>query len=427
MAVSEPVEPYGPDSPEPDRLAWSDAPPTDQLSAWAELGNSRALADFTEALGRRRDELWARAEELATRESELGLGSPRPAIEGSVALSAVRACIRSLVVETGDDVASVASTLDLDPEWARSVLIGEVTELDPEHMHRMCAVLESTPEELFVVTDLSAYSPAMLDASPAPVPDSTAPKATPAVDHLVDAASTVHPCELRDCVASLTRQERIQLVDALHGRHRALCRWSADLARHEHRLPSTQPAPSAYEGLRLGADMRLPAAPAAEQIALLVAVTGDDLDTVARGLGMDAGWLGRVVRGEIRWLDASQAQELCEALEMSPSEMFGPAADELVSGSAPESGVPARIKFLVGELTDELEIQAAEQGLAGRARDDWVQRRLEDLVDPRTPLPQDASPAVVLAADYRRVVEELDRRGPQPADVPDEPGLDLGL
>lgn len=173
--------------------------------------------------------------------------------------------------------------------------------------------------------------------------------------------------------------------------------------------------------------MHLLAAPAAEQIALLVAVTGDDLDTVARGLGMDAAWLGRVVRGEIRWLDAIQAQELCEALEMSPSEMFGGGAGELVPGSAPESRVVRRIKSLVAELTDELEIEATERGLVGRAREDWVQRRLEDLVDPRTPLPQDASPAVALAADYRRVVEDLDRRGPQPADVPDEPGLDLGL
>jgi hypothetical protein len=443
--VSRPVDPDDHRGPDPVELAWSEAPPRGQLLAWAEFGEARALAEFADVLGRRRDELWARAEELAARERQLGLDSADTVVPDSVALAGVAACIRSLLVETGDDVATVAAALDIDPQWARGVLTGEVTEVDPEQMQRMASALESAPEELFVVSDLSACSRAMLAAPRAPVPDRTAPTAIPAVHHLVDAAGAVLPFELSDCVASLEREERFQLVDALDQRHRALCRWSAELGRHEDRLAGTPPEPSPHEELARGAEVRLSAAPAAEQIALLVVETGDDLHTVARGLGLDEARVRGVLSGDIEWLNPGEANQLCAALELSPGEVFGPAASALLTPAAPgpvtpspqDSGIVRRIKAVAGALAEEVAIEAAERGLDGRERETWVERRLDELTDLSTALPADHSQAVAVAATYRQMVRteigvdvgDMIVGGPhvgEPVHLPDAPGLELG-
>jgi hypothetical protein len=395
--------------PGPWDLAWSEVPSRNQLATWADVGDSGALVEFATSLAHLHEALAARDEELAEWERQLGLEPPAGAgVEDSLALAGLRACIRSLVVETGDDVATVAASLDLDPEWARGVLAGEVTELDGDQTDRMAAVLESSPEELFVVSDLGAYANAMLDAARAPAPD-TAPGARPAVHHLVDAAGAVPAAELRAFVACLERDERLQLVDALEQRHGALCRWSADLDRHGERLARAGPEPSVYAALRRGAQVCLPAAPAAEQIALLIAETGDDLDTVAQALGMDPARARGVVDGDIDWLDAGEAQQLCAALELAPSAVFGAGAEELVVPSSPESDVVRRIKAVAGALVEELGIEAAKRGLQGREGEDWVERRLDELTDPFTALAEDASPVVALAGEYRRLIEGVER------------------
>ncbi len=188
-----------------------------------------------------------------------------------------------------------------------------------------------------------------------------------------------------------------------------------------------------YAALRRGAEVRLPAAPAAEQIALLIAETGDDLDTVARAVGMDPARTRGVVDGDIDWLDASEAQQLCAALELAPSEVFGTSAEELVVPSSPESDVVRRIKAVAGALVEELGIEAAERGLQGPEREDWVERRLDELTDPFTALPEDANAVVALAGDYRRLVEGVERGdlevepcGQGPLKLPDGPDADLG-
>jgi hypothetical protein len=431
--MSRPTQPERHHEAAPWDLAWSEVPSRNQLATWADVGDSGALVEFATSLGHRLEALAARDEDLGKRERQLGLEPPAGAgVDDSVALAGVRACIRSLVVETGDDVATVAASLDLDPEWARGVLTGEVTELDRDQTDRMAAVLESSPEELFVVSDLGAYANAMLDAARAPAPD-TAPPALPAVQHLVDAAGAVPAVELRAFVACLERDERLGLVDALEQRHGALGRWSADLDRREERLARAGPEPSVYAALRRGAQVCLPAAPAAEQIALLIAETGDDLDTVARAVGMDPARARGVVDGDIDWLDASEAQQLCAALELAPSEVFGAGAEELVVPSSPESDVVRRIKAVAGALVEELGIEAAERGLQGREREDWVERRLDELIDPFTALPEDVSPVVALAGDYRRLIEGVERGDPEvepygrgPLELPDGPDLDLG-
>jgi hypothetical protein len=431
--MSRPVQPEHHHEPGTRDLAWAEALSRNQLATWADVGDSRALVEFATSLAHRREALAARDEDLAERERQLGLEPAAGAgVEDSVVLAGVRACIRSLVVETGDDVATVAGSLGLDPEWARGVLTGEVTELDRHQTERMAAVLESSPEELFVVSDLGAYANAMLDAARAPAPG-TAPGGLPAVHHLVDAAGAVPAAELRAFVACLEREERLQLIDALEERHGALCRWSADLDRREDCLARAGPEPSVYAALRQGAEVRLPAAPAAEQISQLIAETGDDLDTVARALGMEPSRARRVVDGDIDWLDASEAQQLCAALELAPSEVFGPAAEELLFPPPPESDVVRRIKAVAGALVEELGIEAAERGLHGREREDWVERRLDELTDPFTALPEDAGPAAALTADYRWLVEGVERGdlevepyGRGPFELPDGPDLDLG-
>jgi hypothetical protein len=386
MAMSRPVQPNENHEPGPWDLAWSEVPSRNQLATWADVGDSGALVEFATSLAHRHEALAARDEELAEWERQLGLEPPAGAgVEDSVALAGVRACIRSLVVETGDDVATVAASLDLDPEWARGVLAGEVTELDRDQTERMAAVLDSSPEELFVVSELGAYANAMLDAARAPAPD-TAPAARPAVHHLVDAAGAVPAAELHAFVACFEREERLGLVDTLQQRHGALCRWSADLDRREERLARAGPEPSVYAALRRGGEVCLPAAPAAEQITLLIAETGDDLDTVARALGMDPTRGRGVVDGDIDWLDAREAQQLCAALELPPSEVFGAGAEELVVPSSPESDVVRRIKAVAGALVEELGSEAAERGLQGPEREDWVERRLDELTDPFTAL-----------------------------------------
>jgi PAS domain-containing protein len=433
MAMSRSVQRNENHEPGPWDLAWSEVVSRNQLATWADVGDSGALVEFATSLGHRGEALAARDEDLAQRERQLGLEPPAGAgVEDSLALAGVRACIRSLVVETGDDVATVAASLDLDPEWARGVLAGAVTELDRHQTDHMAAVLESSPEELFVVSDLGAYANAMLDAARAPAPG-TASGALPAVHHLVDAAGAVPAAELRAFVACLERDERLQFVDALQQRHGALCRWSADLDRRQERLVRAGPEPSVYAALRRGAQVCLPAAPAAGQIALLIAETGDDLDTVARAVGMDPARARGVVDGDIDWLDASEAQQLCAALELAPSEVFGAGAEELVVPSSPESDVVRRIKAVAGALVEELGIEAAERGLEGRERDHWVERRLDELTDPFTTLPENASPVVALAGDYRRLIEGVERGdlevepyGQGPLELPDGPDLDLG-
>ncbi len=134
----------------------------------------------------------------------------------------------------------------------------------------------------------------------------------------------------------------------------------------------------------------MPAAPAAAQLANFMVDTGDDVATVARGLGMDAGWVERALRGEIDRIGATEAAQLCRGLDLSVEEVFGPTAP--VSGAAAPTAFSAqalprrRADRIVEELTAELGRAASEQGLEGRDRVEWVDRQLDALTDPTVPL-----------------------------------------
>lgn len=180
---------------------------------------------------------------------------PAPPLDGPVDVAAVAACIRELVDHSGDDVATVATVLGVEPAWAEGLFTGEVAKVDLVQRNRMCGALESAPDELFgVATDISS----------------------------------------RELVV---------------------------------------PPPGA------DADLRLPAGPVVARIAFLQAETGDDLDTVSRGLAVEPAWLHAVVNGEIDWLSGTEVGHLCTGIELSPRELLGPAGSALEEEKMGQAGM----------------------------------------------------------------------------------------
>ncbi len=198
----------------------------------------------------------------------------------------------------------------------------------------MCQALESTPGELF-----GAAGPGF-SLRPAPVgewTDSSEPSTgrdvpSPPVRQLLDLARFSPVEETAANSAALDGPRRAELVSTLDDRHRQLGRWTQDLEARHDRLERT-PAPS-RSAVPRPVDLRFPAAAAAAQIAILVVDTGDDLDTVAAGLGMSPEWVHGVVEGRIDSLDASEARRLCRGLGLTPTEVFGPAGGALAPGDA---------------------------------------------------------------------------------------------
>ncbi|MDP9419431.1 MAG: hypothetical protein M3P53_04680 [Actinomycetota bacterium] len=136
--------------PPPTELVSRPAPVDQELVAYVAAGDHRGLCEFAEGLGHRRDELWARAQELAVQEEEIarlveGPVRLHPPAAAVVPAGAVAACLADLVAETGDDIATVGIALDVPPTWVRGILTGEITEVPPAYVERMCFALESSP------------------------------------------------------------------------------------------------------------------------------------------------------------------------------------------------------------------------------------------------------------------------------------------
>ena len=68
--------------------ARSHLPAAAQLASWAEEKDWTAVAEFAEDLAQRRDQLWDRGRDVATREQELAQRSPGIATEGAVPVAA---------------------------------------------------------------------------------------------------------------------------------------------------------------------------------------------------------------------------------------------------------------------------------------------------------------------------------------------------
>ncbi len=131
------------------------APGPEPAEAAAERGAQ--LAD----LARRAADLDARARALDERERELleretrvdaravlqGLDQVEPA--WTVPAAAVAIELRHLMIDTGEDLPSVARGIGLDPDWARGVLTGDVVDVDVVHVQQVCEGLQCTPYDLF--------------------------------------------------------------------------------------------------------------------------------------------------------------------------------------------------------------------------------------------------------------------------------------
>lgn len=187
------------------------------------------LCQFAEALGRHRDQLWERAVAVATHEHALanrgGTGAPDPIVPPA----AVAACLAAFVVESGDDIATVANGLGVDPAWARGVLTGDVTHVDLTHVEAMCTALECSPEELLgpAGAGLQFGCKQLAAAELAP------PSPTTAAQELVDAAGFLRADELLVEVNAMEPDALADFVRALATRHSQLECWADDLAERE--------------------------------------------------------------------------------------------------------------------------------------------------------------------------------------------------
>ena len=115
----------------------------------------------------------------------------------------------------------------------------------------------------------------------------------------------------------------------------ALRTWEQALDRREAQLAVRAAALDALEGVEPA--WTVPAPPAAAQLRALIIETGDDVATVAHGLGVDPGWARGVLTGEITDLAVPDVQRLCEGLHCSPYDLFGAeAARSIAHAYGPE-------------------------------------------------------------------------------------------
>lgn len=307
-------------SSQPADLVAYPSPVDEQLAAYVAGGDRAALCEFAEALAAHRDRLWAQAKEVAAQEQALAALIPAGASgDDVVPAAAVAACLASLVVETGDDVATLSIALDLPPAWVRGVLSGEVTTIDTDHLQALCAALESSPQELFGPAATGLH----LGPAPVAADELAPPVATTSAQQLTDIAGFLRAGELAGEVGAMTPEELEEFAAALGLRHAQLEFWAEDLAvRAELATASLRPLGLADPVAGAG-DLELPAAAAANQIRMLMIDSGDDLDTVAHRLGLDPSWARGMVDGVIDFVDAEHGRRLCDALELSPAAVFG--------------------------------------------------------------------------------------------------------
>ncbi len=108
------------------------------LETWA-----RGLVERERALAEREARLNARAAALQA------AGGVEPV--WSLPSGPVARQIRALILETGDDVATVARGIGVEAEWAAGVLVGDIGEVDLDHIQRVCEGLHCSPYDLWGV------------------------------------------------------------------------------------------------------------------------------------------------------------------------------------------------------------------------------------------------------------------------------------
>jgi hypothetical protein len=137
-------EPHGSRNPRP-------VPTVSQLAQrGAALDSRQSTLDAREAaLDARERDLDRRDLRAETWESSLRASTG--VIEPSWTLPAepVKGQIETLLVLTHDDLPTVARGINVEPEWAKGVMDGSITEVDLDHVQRLCEGLHCTPYDFW--------------------------------------------------------------------------------------------------------------------------------------------------------------------------------------------------------------------------------------------------------------------------------------
>lgn len=147
-----------------------------------------ALDARESAIERREHDLDRREHRLETWQESLQ-GQARLAPRSSLPVEPVKAQIEELIRGTGDELAEVARSLNVEPAWAAGVLDGLITEVDVDHVQRLCEGLRCTPHDFWGTEDangiMEAYRPELWPrwieplAPPDPPPEPEGPDIGP--------------------------------------------------------------------------------------------------------------------------------------------------------------------------------------------------------------------------------------------------------
>jgi DNA-binding Xre family transcriptional regulator len=61
----------------------------------------------------------------------------------------VRFQVEALLAQTQDDLPTVARGINVEPEWAAGIMDGSITEVDVDHVQRLCEGLHCTPYDFW--------------------------------------------------------------------------------------------------------------------------------------------------------------------------------------------------------------------------------------------------------------------------------------
>ena len=145
--------------------------PEERRQAVVHLGE---LAEMGADQFQRAARLYEREQTLERREARLDArAAALDQLEGvepvwALPAAPVAAQLRNLIIDTGDEVATVARGVGVEPEWARAVLSGAMDEVDIPHVQQLCEACTAPP-----TTSLGPMRPA-----PSPTP--TGPSCGPA-------------------------------------------------------------------------------------------------------------------------------------------------------------------------------------------------------------------------------------------------------
>ena len=146
--------------------------PPESASPGPQLGNAGPLplatsastrVDLAERLAERSAALDAREAALDAREHEVNrrelrtntweaslrqaVGETQP--RWTLPAEPVKVQIETLLVQTQDDLPTVARGINVEPEWAGGVMDGTITEVDVDHVQRLCEGLHCTPYDFW--------------------------------------------------------------------------------------------------------------------------------------------------------------------------------------------------------------------------------------------------------------------------------------